>query len=199
METVVLRAFIQASRLRQWIARPDRPPAVNALKILFDKAYTSTPSDTNETSSSDNSVTPVDLQRLTGCIRLQLQARVRISRTIYTRASTHLGNSLIQYYAGGNANRRVAGSIIYIYRRDSKIRLAVQRQLPAPATITDPFRAYPELHAFLCSSKLQDELEEVETGWVLGHSARWQMSATLCVSLLLSRVCMHCCISRFLR
>ncbi|KAI0338939.1 hypothetical protein BDW22DRAFT_1458214 [Trametopsis cervina] len=189
MESTVLRSFIQASKLRQWLSRADCPPALHALQILFDKAFSMEPPDYNDSPTTMNAVrVPEDLQRLTGCSRLPLQARVKHGRVVYARSSTHLGNSLIQYYPGGDLSCRAAGSIKYIYVRVGKLYLAVQRHLPAPPGIPDAFRVYPELNAFTCSAHLRADIEEVDLSWVLGHSARYHLSPELCVMLLLSRV-----------
>lgn len=190
MESTLLRSFIRASRLRQWIARPDCPPALDAVRIIFEKAFGTGPQPDDLAEEPGQLVkTPSDLRLLTGHSSLKLQARYRQDSVVFARASTHAGNSLIRFYCRGNAARPLNGSIKYIYWQDHTIRFAVNRQLPCPESVVDPFADFPELHATLHSADLSADLEEVKPSWVLGHCARWQLSTTLAVMLFLSRAC----------
>ena len=189
MEATLLRSFIRASRLRQWIARPNCPPALQAVRSIFEKAFgTGSQGDTMDEQTGRLTKVPNELYRLTGCTELEVQARYHQGSVIFARASTHIGNSLIRFYSGGDLSQPLNGSIKYIYRCMDGVKFAVNRQLPCPDDVVDPFIVYSELHASLHSTDLSTELEEVAPHWVLGHCARWQLSESLAVMLFLSRV-----------
>ena len=69
----------------------------------------------------------------------------------------------------------VPGLIKYIFQDKGTVFLAVQRQIPLPSGVVDPFRFYPFFPAKLYSSGLLRSLELVELEWLAGHCARWEM------------------------
>ena len=108
-----------------------------------------------------------------------LRAHHRAHTVVFSRASTHVGNSLVQFLPEGSKNTQpIPASIKYIFEKEGKIRFAVQRQLPAPGTV-DPFLRYPDFPAKLYSSQLSPSLEEVDVEWVVGHCARYIFSQKL--------------------
>lgn len=148
MESTLLRSFIRASRLRQWITRPNCPPALEAVRTIFEKAFgtESRVDDTDELTGHLIKV-PDDLRRLTGFTELKVQARYHQGKIIFARASTHIGNSLVRFYSRGDTSQPLNGSIKYIYWCNHAVKFAVNRQLPCPDNVVDPFINYPELHA----------------------------------------------------
>jgi hypothetical protein len=134
--------------------------------------------------------TPPDLQHLVTHPKVVLSARYRHNGVMYARSSTHVGNSLVYFYPDGDRNSSaIHGSIKYIFKsKSNSFRFAVQRQLPLPSGVTDPFAPYPHFPAMLCSSQLQSALDIVEVDWVITHYARWEMSQMLAVVLTLYRV-----------
>jgi hypothetical protein len=87
---------------------------------------------------------------------------------VYACSSTHLGNSPVQFYGGGNVHSPlICGCIKYIFNLDGKIVLAIQYQLPTPIGRVDPFNQYPHFPAALDTPGLGEELEIVEVGWVV--------------------------------
>ncbi|KJA13070.1 hypothetical protein HYPSUDRAFT_151982, partial [Hypholoma sublateritium FD-334 SS-4] len=108
----------------------------------------------------------------------------------FSRASTHMGNSLIMHYPAGNFETDpIPGSIEYIIvKKNMEVLYAVHMQTPAPAGTVDPFRSYPHFPAKVYSQSLSSDLSLVQLTWVLSHYARWKLDEDRVVVLTLSRV-----------
>ena len=118
----------------------------------------------------------MNLQLLTSQKHTVLHARTDFGGTVFSRYSTHHGNSLIIFYPGGNrSSPPIPGRIKYIFE-DNGILLAVQYQLPAEADAIDPFQHYPYFPARLYSAQIGEDLEVVRLEWVMCHYARWHLS-----------------------
>jgi hypothetical protein len=186
---------MHAGKLKRWLASSDCPYLLTLLRQSFDRAYGVKP--TGDDISPDDVAeppdvsSPDDLRSATKQPRVGLRARMWHNGTLYSRSSTHVGNSLVLYHVDGDeSSELVPGSIKYIYRpRQSSFTFAVQRQLPVAASTLDPFRHYPDFPAKLHSSRLRDELELVKPEWVVAHFARWKMTDDHTVVLPLFRVC----------
>jgi len=110
-----------------------------------------------------------------------------MGKIVYSRASTHIGNSLIVYYSGGQASSMpVYGSIEYIFTINDELKFAA-RPYQAAAVTFDPFALYPHFPAKLNSTS-KAGLEIVHVDWVLGHFARWAYTSELVVVLPLLRI-----------
>ncbi|KAG2091535.1 uncharacterized protein F5147DRAFT_586320 [Suillus discolor] len=170
----MLCSYIKATRFRRWLARPDCPPAIQECRVLFDKVYAPK--------------VPEDLYTLIRRRKAVLRASLKFDGIIYSRASTHLGNSQILFYPDGDRSLTpVPASIIYIYGTTTgEMSFAVQRHLPLDIH-NDPFSMYPDFPAKLYSTNLQSSLEKVKVSWVVGHFARWAVSDSHAVILSLSR------------
>ncbi|OAX34555.1 hypothetical protein K503DRAFT_698508 [Rhizopogon vinicolor AM-OR11-026] len=167
----MLHSFIKTARLCCWLGRPDCPPAIQECKVLFDRMY------------APKSTTAI------------LCARLKFNGVIYSRASTHTGNSQVLFYPQGNRLLfPVPGSIQHIYATPAgELVLAVHRHLPLDRHdhhdhIIDPFAVYPDFPAKLYSSSLSSHLENVKVSWVTSHFAQWEISSDHAVILSLSRV-----------
>lgn len=189
-----MKSFIAASRLRRWLNRSDAPPVIKECKAIFDRTFgrtfkESTIFEDTATSKRKPATTPLDLLPLVGESQVVLRAHASYAGVTYSRSSTHLGNSLILYRAGEDVAQQLsAGSIRYIYDNNGSVKLAVQRQTAvAPGTV-DPFGPYPDYHARLYSTRLSEDLEEVQLSWVMGHYARWALSDDVCIVVPLLRV-----------
>lgn len=208
LESTLLQCFIKAGKLKQWFSRPNCPRVIRECKELFDNAYAPKSQDNALTSDrgdeifvelpadeddslSSQTTTPPDLNRLIHQNKVVLHARHKKRGIIYSRSSTHLGNSLIHFYANGQSNELVPGSIKYIFSSQGRTAFAVQRQLPLRNGIKDPFANWPHFPAKLYSPQLRGELEIVELDWIYAHYARWTISQWLAVVLSLSRVCLR--------
>ena len=201
----MFHSYVKGAKLRAWISRPDCPAAIRECKVLLDRAYRSQNASEktnvdgiilpNLADSSYAVALPDDLRQLIGQGTAILRANIKHSSgVIYSRSSTHLGNSLILFYPRGDFSLSpVPGSIKYIYRDGESFLLAVQRQRPLSGNlkVVDSFSAYPHFPAKVYSSDLEDMLEIVKCSWVSSHYARWALSRNAVVVLSLSKVRSH--------
>ncbi|KIO01080.1 hypothetical protein M404DRAFT_151262, partial [Pisolithus tinctorius Marx 270] len=201
IESTMLHSYLKGARLCAWLSHTDCPPAIRECKILLDRVYRQDDAcdfDTDGLVSpqADNLGTmnvPHDLWELVGQRKVVLCANVKHSTGVYySRLSSHVGNSLILFYPGGNRSLPpVPGSIKYIYQSGDSFVFAVQRQHPLTAgkkESMDPFAQYPHFPAKLYSSTLEETLESIRCSWVSGHYARWAVSSDTAVVLSLCRV-----------
>ena len=199
----MMHSYLKGAKLHAWLSRPDCPPTVKECKVLFDRAYHAhglLSSDLDDIDAFDDVRTPEtsnvtqipeDLENLIHRRKVVLHARVKSSQGIvYSRCTTHLGNSLILFHPNGNrASTAIPGSIAYIYEEEGSLHFAVRRQCALPTSTADPFSAYPHFPARMFSSTLETKLERVKISWVLGHYARWSYLEDTVVVLSLCRVC----------
>ncbi|KAG1721306.1 uncharacterized protein EDB91DRAFT_1256562 [Suillus paluster] len=159
-ESTLFLSYIKAAKFKCWLNGPSCPPMFREVKSLFDRSVS--PSiDANPISVSKDhpptpqQVIPEDLHRLIQVRRAVLHARTLHKGSIYTRDSTHVGNSLILYYPGCIRNvQPTPGIIKYIFETERVVSFAVRRHLPQ-------FRHYPHFPARLYFSALADHLETV--------------------------------------
>lgn len=188
---------MRASKLRRWLSRSDCPPALEQVRRLFYKAYGNanfsravhSSEDEQHSSSGKYQALPPDLLPLLKQPDIRttvLMARHKHSGTIFARLSTHMGNSLIHFYPGGNAAPPDFGVIKYVYSVNGVVHYAIQHLLPTSAV--DPFLAYPDFPAVLRSAQLSGRLEVVKPHDVLCHFARWTMPSGDVVVLPLYKV-----------
>ncbi|KAG2741909.1 hypothetical protein P692DRAFT_201725997 [Suillus brevipes Sb2] len=177
----MLHAFIRNAKLRSWLSRADCPPAIQECKVLFDRMY------------APKSATSIDEEHAEDPLddSAVLRARLKFNGVIYSRASTHVGNSQVLFYPRGDQlSSPVPGSIQHIYATPAgELVFAVHRQLPLDCHDTiDPFAVYPDFPAKLYSSSFSSHLENVKVSWVVSHFARWEISSDRVVILSLCRV-----------
>jgi hypothetical protein len=202
----MLHSFIKVTKLRCWLSRPDCPPVIQECKVLFDSMYSpkSTTSLEEELAEDplDDSVqpppsaiavaVPEDLYMLIKQRKAIVRARLKFNGVIYSRASTHVGNSQVLFYpCGDRLSSPVPGSIQHIYAVPTgELVFAVHRHLALnrPDRAIDPFAMYPDFPAKLYSSSLSSHLENVKVSWVISHFVRWEISSNHVVILSLSRV-----------
>ncbi|KAF8519227.1 hypothetical protein BU17DRAFT_47916 [Hysterangium stoloniferum] len=196
LEGCLLKSFLKAAKLRRWLARPDCPPAIKECKVLFDKAYASQHDgyhwDAGLASQGNISPAlisaPMDLQHLVKK-KVTLHAYLKLGRVTFARSSTHLGDSLIYFYADGiQSLGPVPGCIKYIFEVDSISSFTVQRQLPFRGGSVNPFQYYPHFPADLYSAELSPNLEVVKVEWVMCHFARVVLTSEFVAILSLSLV-----------
>jgi len=109
---------------------------------------------------------------------------------VYSRCSTHIGNSLVMFYPGGNqSSSPVPGSIQHIITYTNQdVVFVVQRQGSAAPDLHDPYADYPHFPARIYSNSLSSNLEIVSPDWVLSHYTRWAIDKDHAVVMILSRV-----------
>ncbi len=168
----------------------DCPAFVKQCKIIFDKAL-GTSRENKEPANSAFISTPLELKSLIPDATVALLARQSVGELMFSRKSTHVGNSLVLFRPDGQKNTpAIPGSIEYIIaRRNQPTIFAVRRQLPVTSGINDPFRHYPHFHASIFSSALSPDLTLVKIDWVTSHYGRWKMNDESAVVLPLPRVC----------
>lgn len=109
---------------------------------------------------------------------------------IFSKESTHIGNSLVLYHPNGDKKLSlVPASIQDIVETAGMVTVSIRRQ--APATISpaaDPFSPYPHFPAKLYSRNLEITVEQIPLDWILCHFARFSWSEEHAVVLSLSRV-----------
>jgi hypothetical protein len=129
---------------------------------------------------------PDDLRHLVSDNRVVLMARHQHGGLRFSRSSTHLGNSLIQFYpAGQTSPEAVPGCIKYIYRTKAGVSFAVQRHPDVSPDTDNPWVSYPHFPGRLFSTSLADKLESVNPDQVISHFVRYRLSPehTLVLSL----------------
>jgi hypothetical protein len=132
---------------------------------------------------------PSDLLSMLKGQKATMLARFKHRGIFFTRVTTHIGNSLIEFYPNGNRTADpTPGCIQYIFTQGQMTAFAVFRQLPAQLGTVDPYQHYPFIPAKLYSSNLSDHLEIVRLDWVVGHVARCRFSPHNVVILSLSNV-----------
>ena len=181
--------YLKAGRLKQWLARHDCPAFLKEFKTVFDRAFGKSKSSDCPAASAFGPV-PINLEKLIQGPKVACRARHVINDIVYSRCSTHVGNSLIMFYPQGDGSiSAVPGSIqeIVMYP-NMDVAYIVKRQQPTTPGLDDPFSKYPHFPAKLYSCSLSPELEIVRPDWVLSHYARWAIDKVNAVVLLLSRV-----------
>ncbi|KAF8588137.1 hypothetical protein K439DRAFT_1645631 [Ramaria rubella] len=156
-EPMMLQSFIRGGNLRRWLGSLD-----------YDQLLTGA-----------SQILPDNLRLLMKQWKGTLYACFKHDNVVYSRASTHLGNSLILFYAAGKTTSPpILGCVQYIVLLEGRITLC---------GIVDPLAPYPHFPAKLYSSQLVEHLEIVQVQWVLGHFARWSISSENVVILNLTR------------
>jgi hypothetical protein len=173
LEQTILRTFTKGANIRWWLSREDCPEVIRQFKLFFDKAFSRDPKDSEENIYHD---------------RRTEVAHIRHGGINFSRATTHLGNSLICYYPSLTARAPVAGSIQKITVKGPDAWLTVKRQAPAPPDTYDPFIRYPSFPAQIYSSSILDQEDHIPITSILCHVARFEFSSNRAVILNLSRV-----------
>jgi hypothetical protein len=173
MESTMLRSFIKIARIKAWLARPSCPPAIREIKALFDKIFIKTLPNQTDDAGGQSELDPASEPGIATRI---LHARFKYRGVMYSRSSTHLGNSLILYFHDGDkASYPLPAQIEYICTEGSKTLFYVKRHLPRNAEVIDPFEAFMG-DARLFSATLEQTPRLVELDWIMGHFARYPVS-----------------------
>jgi hypothetical protein len=162
---------MRGANIRWWLSQDDCPEVIRQFKSFFDKAF--------------SRETLRDSRDRSGEVAHIVQDGVR-----YSRATTHLGNSLVSYYPSKSATLPVIGSIQKIIAREQHVQLTIRRQAPLPSGVYDPFLRYPSFPARLYSSRMLEDAEDyVPVTSLVCHVARFNLPGSEVVAILiLSRV-----------
>jgi len=179
MEATLAKSFVKGANLRRWLNRKDCPELVRALKDIFNKSFKSAQ---QQLSGQEEPQTYPSLDSF-DC------AHYTYKGVNYSRAQTHLGNSLVKFYPSSSSTEAVVGSIQRIDIQQGHPFFYIQRQEPLPPHKYDPFRRYPWFFAKMYSSKMSSGLlDVVPASGILSHVARYNCSGDRAVILTLSRV-----------
>ncbi|KAE9384265.1 hypothetical protein BT96DRAFT_781174, partial [Gymnopus androsaceus JB14] len=178
MEATLAKSFVKSANLRRWLNRKDCPELVRALKDLFNKSFKSAQQQLSgqEEPQAHSSFSSSDCAHYT------------YKGVNYSRAQTHLGNSLVRYYPSPSSNQAAVGSIQQINIQQGHPIFYVQRQESLPSHKYDPFRRYPWFFAKMYSSRMSSgPLDIIPASSVFSHVARYNCSGDRAVILTLSR------------
>ncbi|KAG6326399.1 hypothetical protein ID866_12691 [Astraeus odoratus] len=170
---------MQASRIKSWLSQPDAPTIIQECWLLFNKHLSSGEEPLYDSAQLNNPKKlclpiPHDLYQLVSSKQCIFYAHFKFSGVTFSQYSTHVGNSLILFYSGGNVSSPpVPGCIKYIIVHNDIIQFAVNHHPPASVGVYDPFSHYPYFPTCLYDVKLSDTLELVQPLWVMCHIARW--------------------------
>jgi hypothetical protein len=115
--------------------------------------------------------TPEELLHCIQKPKVNLRANLRIKGDLFSRESTHHGNSQIIFQEVGQSAPQVYGTVKYIIWDGNRHVLAVNKWLPLPENIADPFRHWPDFPARMLRSTKEPEIQLVELQNVLGQYA----------------------------
>jgi len=159
LENTMLLSYIKAARLHCWLARPDCLPAIQECAVLFDWVFNKNTTNSIHKLAEDpmndtimvadcaaTSAVPEDLYTLIRWRMAVLHATLKFEGVIYSKVSTHMGNSQIFFYPRGDRSLTpVPANIKYIYSTlTGELLFAVQWHIPLDHHIVDPFSLYPD-------------------------------------------------------
>ncbi|KAJ7090497.1 hypothetical protein C8R44DRAFT_648147, partial [Mycena epipterygia] len=167
--------------LRRWLKRPNCPEVLREFHRLFNLYHGSRLENPDARPGIETKPRKMGLKD-------GEQAYYDFAGMHFSKAETHMGNSLVSYL--DDAGKTWFGSIEKIkVTPQGSVRFAIRRQQPLPHGKNDPFKDFPHFPARTYSSKMAETLVEVDPSQVLGHYARFNFSNSRAVVLDLRRVC----------
>src|ERR1700748_1267776 len=182
IESTMSHSFNRRNTLIRWLEN-DASDAIERLKAIFRRFFPNYSEDKvlkgKTPMTGLNSTAAVDLLsavKKNGLVAssrdIKLHANLHIAGKIYSRKSTHDGNSgILVRFNEGNMVGETPAVIKYIFSAGDATYLAVNRYKPRPEGSVDPFQHYPALHASIWSSDTEGCLEIIEENAVIGHIA----------------------------
>ncbi|KAF8192305.1 hypothetical protein K438DRAFT_1590360 [Mycena galopus ATCC 62051] len=167
---------MRGANLRRWLKRPECPKVLQEFHRLFNLYHGS------KLENPDIRPGMETKPRKTG-LKDGEQAYYDFAGMHFSKAETHMGNSLVSYL---DDVRTSFGSIEKIKVTPQ---VSIRHQAPLPPGKNDPFLHFPHFPARTYSSKMVDTLVDVDPIKVLGHYARFNFSGGRAVILDLRRVC----------
>ncbi len=179
-EATVLTTWMRGANLRRWLKRPNCPKVLQEFGRLFNLYHGTRLMDPEARPEMETKPRKKGLQD-------GEQAYYDFAGMHFSRAETHVGNSLVSYLEGGET---WFGSIEKIkVTPEGSVCFAIRHQQPLPPGKNDPFQDFPDFPARTYSSELAETLVDVAPSKVLGHYARFNFSDDRAVVLDLRRVC----------
>ena len=174
----ILKSFARSANFRRVVGRTDCSPFLLEFQRLFNKAFgsgTYRPETNNELPPTSNKNT---------------HAYYMYHGITYSRAQTHLGNSLVRYVCAESQTSFV-GSIEEIKTVGHEVMFEIQQHQPLPSEEDDPFRDYPWFPASSLSASMASRVDTVSPRNVLCHVARFHYGDNRIVAVDLCRVCIY--------
>ena len=172
MEATISNSWTRGANLRRWLRRPDCPKVIRQFKALFEKGFPSY-NHPQMHESSNRSGEPAH----------HVHAGVR-----YSKASTHLGNSIVIYYASADTTSPIVGSIQKIFSHpNGGASCKIRRYVQVPVGTYNPFQRYPFFPAMLYTSTLDSVEDTVAFTDILGHASRFDISNNRSIFVNMSR------------
>lgn len=198
-EQTITQAFILGCKTRHWLSRPDCPQAIKECKALYDKAYRKHGSPLNQDVQENNVPVnapkearrtnmelPFEMAIALDFNRAPMKAHLTLGEFVYSRAETHVGNSLVIYRDG---EATLYGSIQVIFcSPDGAWKCAVKRQLPMPEGEDDIYASYQDFPARMISNSWAEQPTIIDPSDIVGHYARWKLTEELSAILPLHKV-----------
>jgi hypothetical protein len=179
MEATMLKSYTRAGNFRRLLRHPQCPEALKVVKRLYSKVF-GMPGSTTEYPEESEDFSPSN-------DKANYTIQNYLGRITYSRAKTHVGNSIVLYHLAGNPTAEFAGEIQKIEVNDDGALFTIRRQGPLPPGVFDPFIRFPFFSARCYSSCLTDYVDTVPFCDVTAHGARFQFSRGRSVIVNLSR------------
>ncbi|KAJ7665156.1 hypothetical protein DFH06DRAFT_985719 [Mycena polygramma] len=179
-EATILTTWMRGANLRRWLKSPNCPKVLQEFNRLFNLYH--------DIKLADLDARPTETEPTKTGLKTGEQAYYDFADMHFSRAKTHVGNSLVSYL--DVAGKTWFGSIEKIkVTPEGSVSFAIRTQDQLPAGKNDPFKDFPHFPAYTYSSKMAETLVDVEPSRVLGHYARFNFSDDRTVVLDLRRVC----------
>lgn len=171
---------MRGANLRRWLKRPNCPKVLQEFYRLFNLYHGSKLDNPDARPGIETKPRKKGLQD-------GEQAYYDFAGMHFSKAETHMGNSLVSYLDEG---KTWFGSIEKIkVTPQGSVSFAIRHQERLSPGKNDPFQDFPHFPARTYSSKMAESLVDVAPSKVLGHYARFVFSGDRAVVLDLRRVC----------
>ncbi|KAJ6590759.1 hypothetical protein B0H10DRAFT_2233565 [Mycena sp. CBHHK59/15] len=178
-EATVLTTWMRGANLRRWLKRPNCPKVLQEFYRLFSLYHGSRLENPDARPGIETKPRKKGLQD-------GEQAYYDFAGLHFSKAGTHMGNSLVSYLDEG---KTWFGSIEKIkVTPQGSVCFAIRHQEHLPPGKNDPFKDFPHFPARTYSSKMAETLVDVAPSKVLGHYAHFNFSDSCAVVLDLRRV-----------
>jgi hypothetical protein len=141
LEGTIIWSFWRGANLQRHLNCQDCPELIKQFKVLFEHTFSLHLDRSAESVPNENG---------------KDRAHYTHQSINYSRASTHLGNSLVIYYLSPDTMLPIAGSIQCIGTEGDTTYFCIQRQAPLPPGKFDPFLPFPHFPAKTYSWLMQN-------------------------------------------
>ncbi|KAJ6560133.1 hypothetical protein B0H19DRAFT_848987, partial [Mycena capillaripes] len=173
-EATILTTWMRGANLWRWIKRPDCPKVLQEFHRLFNLYHGSK-------LDNPDARPGIEMKPRKKGLQDSEQAYYDFAGMHFSKAETHMGNSLVSYLHEG---KTWFGSIEKIkVTSQGSVSFAIRHQERLPSGKNDPFQEFLHFPARIYSSKMAETLVDVAPSKVLGHYARFNFSGGRAVVL----------------